>query len=76
MYFTHSGSGETTLLIGVKRQEGGGKKGYISSQRITWCGYDVPGMILMQIYLYRIYSLLRGLNFEHLNLRGWKKWNI
>jgi len=33
----------------------------------TWCGYEVPGMILLQIYLYN-YSLLRGLTFELLPL--------
>jgi hypothetical protein len=34
------------------------------------CGYDVPGMILLQAYLYN-YSLMRGVTFEVLPLSSY-----
>jgi len=34
------------------------------------CGYEVPGMILFQVYLY-IYSLLRDVTLEVLPLRNY-----
>jgi len=34
------------------------------------CGYDVPGMILLQTYLYT-YSLLRGVTFKALPLSSY-----
>jgi len=34
------------------------------------CGYEVPGMILLQAFLYT-YSLLRGFTFEELPLSSY-----
>jgi hypothetical protein len=40
------------------------------NSKSTKCGYEVPGMILLQTYLYT-YNLLRGVTFEVLPLSSY-----
>jgi hypothetical protein len=54
-----------------KWQEAGGKNCIMQSFTIQMrCGYEVPGMILLQACLYT-YSLLRGVTFEVLPLSSY-----
>jgi hypothetical protein len=46
------------------------KKYYLQFFTFTWCGYEVPGIILLQACLYP-YSLLRGVIFEVLHLHSY-----
>jgi hypothetical protein len=47
-----------------------GRTGPSRRQYITWCGFEVAGVILLQSYLYT-YSLLRGVTFEALYLSSY-----